>query len=303
MSGTVFSELSSKLSSSYFYYDAEMKNYSSMRVGGKPAALIIVEDSEDFIRIFDFFRNKEYKLVIIGKCSNMIFGDNLKNYVVIGLGENFNKISVNDNLMNCSAGVPLQQAVRKTAEFGLSGFEWAMGIPGTIGGAITNNAGSGNRSVIDSAESVMVINYYGERRIIKPSELNPAYRTTDIKIRKNLIILGAVFRFEKADRLSVLNSLNENFTAKQNSQPLNEFSAGCIFKNPEGLSAGKLIDESGLKGKIIGGAGISTKHANFIINSNNASFADIMNLIDLIKNTVLKKFNIELELEVEIISG
>ncbi|MBP7654159.1 UDP-N-acetylmuramate dehydrogenase [Candidatus Dependentiae bacterium] len=298
---SVFSELSSNFKTSYIYYDVELKNYSSMKVGGKPAALISIEEIEDLVIALQFFKNRELNIIITGKCTNMIFSNNLEKFVIISLGENFNKISVGDDSMICSAGASLQQVVRKTAEFGLSGLEWAMGIPGTIGGAIVNNSGIKNHSVNDLIEKMNVMTYSGEKNIIKPADIFPSYRTTSIKQKKNIIVIDAVFKLKKYDRISILNALNENFLIKQNTQPLKEFSAGCIFKNPAGNSAGRLIDEAGLKGYRIGGASVSVKHANFIVNDNNACFNDIIKLIELIKETVLKKFNIELELEVEII--
>jgi len=298
---SVFSELSARYRSSHIYYDVVMKDYISMKVGGAPAALIVIEDDDDLLNTLDFFKNKDFKIVIIGKGTNIVFTDNLKKYVVINLGENYNSVDVENNIMICASSTPLQQVVRKTAEYGLSGLEWAMGIPGTIGGAVVNNSGIKNMTVNDSVESITAFNYEGKRCVLKPTDIKPSYRKTEIKHKKNYIITRINLSFVKRDRIEVLQALNDNFLAKQKTQPLNEFSSGCVFKNPQGLSAGKLIDDAGLKGYSIGGAMVSTKHANFIVNYNSAKFEDINKLICSVKERILKKYNIELELEIEII--
>jgi len=303
MSVSLFSELSSKFKSSFIYYDLLMKNHSSMRVGGQPAALIELNDIEDIKLTIQYFLNSKYQIRFIGKGTNIIFTDNLSDFVFLKLGESFNKIRIDNKKFICAGATPLQQAVRQSAQFGLSGLEWAIGIPGTVAGAVANNSGIKEIAITDLLKEAMVIDYTGEISNINSEELEPVYRNTRIKKERNWIILETIFLLKKKDRVEVLDSLNEYFLKKQSTQPLNEASAGCIFKNPKNISAGQLIEQAGLKTKQIGGAMISEKHANFIVNKNNATFEDIKRLIDLTRSTIAQKFNIDLELEVEIIGG
>ncbi|HPP88282.1 MAG TPA: FAD-binding protein, partial [bacterium] len=251
----IFSKLSEQFKESIINYDFYMKDYSSMRVGGRPVALIKIDNFYDLLLTLEYFNQerKELSPLIIGKSTNLIFSDNIRNYVVIILGENFNKIIQKDNQLLCSAATPLQQVVRKSAELGLSGLEWAIGIPGAISGAIVNNCGSKENDISELISEITVIDYAGKKRKLQAADLKPRYRNTIIKETKKYIIIEALLNFEKKDRIEILETLNKNFYEKQNNQPLNECSAGCIFKNPSGYSAGKLIDDCGLKGYSIGG--------------------------------------------------
>jgi len=300
---TIFSNLNEKLKNSRIHHDIMMKDYTTMHIGGVPAAMITIDDERDIPTVYNFTEKNGYIPVFTGRGSNIIFGDNIEKYVVMNFGLNFTSFIKKEDSLFCRAGSSLQRIVRGAAELGITGFEWAIGIPGTVGGAVVNNSGSKKFSICENIIDVKCIDFNGKTVVFTKEKLHPEYRSTIIKNDKNTIVVDLRFSLKYRDRIEILNDLNSYFAEKQNNQPLNEFSAGCIFKNPEGYSAGKLIDECGLKGFKSGGVMISEKHANFIVNFNNASFEDFRRLTNIIIEKVLEKFKIELSLEVEIIGG
>ncbi len=300
---SIFFELNKLLKNSQIRYDVEMKNLTSIKIGGAPAALITIDDQTDIQVIIEYCNKNGFTVIFIGKGTNLIFSDKLNKYVILRFGERFARLKIEEDLFVCGCGTPLPQAVRKSGEVGLSGLEWAMGIPGSVGGAIVNNSGANDDFINSKVENIKAVDEKGKEKVLKSNDIKPEYRTTLVKSEKKFILTEVSFRLKKKNRLEILEDLNKYFLEKQKVQPLNDFSAGCIFKNPNGLSAGKIIDECGYKGVLEGGVKVSEKHANFIINFNNASFEDFRILVNRIKETVLKKFNIEFELEVEIIGG
>ena len=186
------------------------------------------------------------------------------------------------------------------SKLGYKGLEWASGIPGTIGGCIYNNAGCYGSEISDNLISVTILN---DNRVydLTKDELHFSYRNSLLKGSNKFIILKAKFQLEKGDSKELLELIKERTIKRKESQPLEYPSCGSVFRNPEGNIAGKLIDESNLKGKTVGGATISEKHANFIINKDNATPKDIISLIDIVKKTIKKNYNIDLVLEQEII--
>ncbi len=192
----------------------------------------------------------------------------------------------------------LQFLVKRCADFGYSGLEPLIGIPGTVGGALISNAGTKKGTISDFFENVTVIDITGQLKKLQKNEVKFGYRTSDLEGK---IILWAEFLIKKSTKEKVLERINKNLLERMKTQPLGTFNAGSIFKNPEGKTAGQLIEDCGLKGYRVGGASISHKHANFILNDGTATSADVQKIIDVVRKKVFKKFGIKLELEIKII--
>ena len=208
-------------------------------------------------------------------------------------------LEIKDDITFVGAGYNLNSFIKKTIDEGYTNLANLYGIPGTVGGAIRGNAGANGSEIFDYLVSVLVLQD-NDVKLINAYNIEHSYRHTSFK-ENNDIIFGGVFKSEKGDTKKAWKIINENLEKRKNSQPLEYPSAGSVFKNPEGLSAGKLIDECGLKGYKVGGAQISEKHANFIINLDNATSSDIISLIEIVKEKVKKEKGIDLELEQEIV--
>ena len=239
------------------------------------------------------------KYIIIGNGSNIILPDSDYDGVVILLSK-LNETKINENTVNAFCGVSLTYFVNELVKNNLGGLESLSGIPGTLGGAIFNNAGCYGQTISDKLDNVTYLEN-GEIKTINKEECNFSYRDSMFKQNKNFIILSAKFKLDYKKKEEMLNNIKENMIKRNTSQPLNYPNAGSVFRNPTGYSAGKLIEDAGLKNYHINGAYVSDKHANFIINKDNASSADIIELIEYIQKEISEKYNIKLKLEQEII--
>ena len=200
------------------------------------------------------------------------------------------------------AGVMLGELVNILAKTGLSGLEWAAGIPGTVGGAIFGNAGAFNKSMKDVVKSVEALEVKNEKckvKNFKNRDCKFSYRDSIFKNNKNLIILSVTLQMKRGDKKEIENKIKKNLEQRNKTQPLNFPSGGSIFKNPPGFFAGELVKRCGLKGKKIGNVKISEKHSNFIVNLGNGKAKDVIKLIKLIKQKVKKKFGVTLEEEIQ----
>lgn len=276
--------------------EVSLKNYNTYKLDSKCKYLIIVNNILNLKELINYLKEINLKYFIIGNGSNIIL-PTYYNGVVIKL--DLNKIKYNNNIVEVEASCMLNKLALDTAIKGFKGLEWASGVPGTVGGSTINNAGCYGSEIFDN---IIKIDILKDNDIItlNKEDIKYRYRYTSLKEEK-IIILKTYFKLEKGNKVELLTLIKERTEKRIASQPLNYPSAGSIFRNPEGDSAGRLIDEANLKGKKIGGAMISEKHANFIINYNNATSEDIIKLINLIKETIFKKYNINLILEQEII--
>lgn len=275
------------------FENQEMKNYSNMRVGGRAKKLIILDNVEEIKEVF-----KEYKDVfLLGNGTNVLFTDDFIDRVFV-CTKKLNKIyDLEDGLVKVEAGTNLKELFDFMEKKDYSGIESLFGIPGTVGGLIYMNGGAFGVEIFDSIKSIEILDEKGEIRELKREDINVAYRKTEIQANK-WIVLSAIFEFEKGfkkDRVKEIKELRES------KHPLDKPSLGSTFKNPKGDFAARLISECGLKGKKIGGAQIAEKHPNFILNIDNASFEDITKILSLVKEEVLKKFDIKLEEEIIIV--
>lgn len=274
-----------------------LKNYTTFKIGGKAKYFFEAKEKRDLIRAVSFAKKLNLPFFILGGGSNVLVSDKGFRGLVIKT-ENKGFAILNSEIY-AEAGVYLAKIVEKAAENNLSGFEFLVGIPGTIGGAIFGNCGAFGKEIGNLIKEVEIFDLKSNcLKVLKKRDCAFSYRNSIFKRDRNLIILSAVFRLKKGKKKEIFKKMKENFEKKKKFQPLDFPSAGCIFKNPKKISAAKLIEMCNLKGKKIGGAKISEKHANFILNFKNAKAKDVLKLINLAKQKVKRKFKIFLEEEI-----
>ncbi len=293
-------------------YDEPMSSHTSFKLGG-PAEVFLEPGSLDELReIISGLRERGVGYLVVGSGTNIVVSDSGISGAVICLKRNFKNISIqkiNESFSRIEAmsGAGLGILCSYAIKNGLKGMIFALGIPGTVGGAIIMNAGTSIGSIGNVIESVTVLSPTGKMQIIDRRNLHFSYRrmifSKEISCltgdKNNNIIVSACFCLEKGSVSELRNEARQILKNRRLQQPVKLPSAGCIFKNPEtGKTAGQLIDLAGLKGKRIGGAEVSAKHANFIINNGDATASDILRLIEMIREEVYEKFQINLELEV-----
>ncbi len=272
-----------------------LSQHTTFKIGGKAKYFFRAKNKENLVKAMKLAKKYSLPFFVLGGGSNILVSD--KKYEGLIIKAENSKCFMKKNLMYCESGLPLSQAVKKAAEAGFSGLEWAAGIPGTIGGAIRGNAGAFGNSMKKIVKEVETFDNK-EIKIFKNKESSFSYRNSIFKSKPYLIILSAQLQLKKENKKNIKNKMKEILISRKEKCPLNFPSAGSIFKNYGKISAGKLIEECGLKGKRIGGAIISKKHANFILNDKKAKANDVMKLIKLIKEKVKRKFKIRLEEEI-----
>lgn len=276
--------------------NALIKDYTTYKLSGKIDKVVYPETTLELITILKELKNKKHK--IIGNGSNLIFvGD--YNGTIIKL-DNFNTIKQDGTTIKVGAGVSVIGLAIISANNALTGLEFASGIPATIGGAIYMNAGAYKSQMSDVVKEITVLTENYEIKTLTNEELEFGYRTSILK-HKNWVCLDATLELKEGNKEEILTIINDRKKRRLSSQPLEYPSAGSVFRNPENNYAGKLIEDLGFKGIRVGDAAISNKHANFIINLDNASGKDVKELIELIKIKVKEKYNIELIVEQEIV--
>ena len=275
-----------------------MKNHVTFRVGGPADFFVTPKNYEELSWVLKCCAKYEMPCYIMGNGSNLLVSDQGYRGVVIQLFRQLNDIQCEGNVIRAQAGALLSTVANRALEEKLTGFEFAAGIPGTLGGACVMNAGAYGGEMKDVLKSVAVLTREGERITLQKNELELGYRTSIIA-KKNYIVLEAEIELEVGDAeeiKAVMDDLKERRTTKQ---PLEYPSAGSTFKRPEGYFAGKLIQESGLQGFQVGGAQVSEKHCGFVINKDQATAADIAELIRQVQDRVEEKFGVRLETEVK----
>jgi UDP-N-acetylmuramate dehydrogenase len=280
--------------------NVSLKNYTTFRIGGRAKYFFVVKTKEDLISAILVAKKIKLPFFVLGGGSNLLVSDKGFNGFVIKILNT--KYQILKNKITAEAGITLGKLVNASAGAGLTGMEWAAGIPGTVGGAVFGNAGwpSNKKNISSVIEWVEVFNTKDlKTKILKNKNCKFGYRDSVFKHKKNLIILSTCLRLKKWKKEKIKKAILEILKKRKKKIPFG-FSAGSVFKNQRGSSAGLLIEKCGLKGKMIGGAKISEKHANFIINFKNAKAKDIKNLINLAKNKVKNKFGVKLEEEIQI---
>ena len=275
-----------------------LKDHTTYKVGGKAICAVVPEDEECLVILLQYLKKNSIKYKVLGNGSNVIFNDSGYNGVIIKL-DNFNSLKIINNKVIVGAGYPFNKLAIRVSRLGLTGLEFAAGIPGTVGGAVYMNAGAYKSDIGYVLTSIKVLTPNYEIKTMYNKDLDFHYRTSFLQKNKDYICLEATITLIKGNSDEIMELIDERKKRRIETQPLEFPSAGSVFRNPEGDFAGRLIEEIGYKGKSIGGAKVSEKHANFIINNGNATGEDIKKLINEIKYKVKEKYNIELKVEQE----
>lgn len=281
--------------------NAPMSKYTSFKTGGNAKLLIIPQSYEILGQIVKQCKANGVKPFVIGNGSNVLVTDNGIDGVVIKLGASMAEIElVDETTVRCGAGAQLKSICMFALEHSLVGMEFAYGIPATLGGAVSMNAGAYGGEMSDVLFSVTHIDNDGNIGTLSKDELNLGYRHSAYT-DNGFTVVSAVLKFTKGDKAEIKANMDDKLQRRKDKQPLEFPSAGSTFKRPEGHFAGALIEDCGLKGYTVGGAQVSEKHAGFVINKGGATSTDILNLMDYIKKTVYEKHGVLLEPEVKII--
>lgn len=294
---TVMNEINNK-TASLCLMNESLKKHTTYGIGGPADLMIFPKSKQDLIKVIEIINENKIQLTILGSGSNVLVSDNGIRGAVISLKNSLKKIEVDDNILYAECGTMLGKIVKHAVKNNLIGLENLNGVPGTLGGALIMNAGAWGGEISENLIHVEVINSKSEIQKIQKKDLNFSYRQSSFN--KDDILLSAKFNLKKADKDIIKENFIEAQSGRKKSQPLNKRSAGSLFKNPKNNSAGKLLDEAGLKGYSVGDAKISEKHANFFINDGDATSKDMLMLIKKAHKEVKDKFNINLSLEVKL---
>ena len=294
---TVMNEINNK-TASLCLMNESLKKHTTYGIGGPADLMIFPKSKQDLIKVIEIINENKIQLTILGSGSNVLVSDNGIRGAVISLKNSLKQIEVDDNILYAECGTMLGKIVKHAVKNNLIGLENLNGVPGTLGGALIMNAGAWGGEISENLIHVEVINSKSEIQKIQKKDLNFSYRQSSFN--KDDILLSAKFNLKKADKDIIKENFIEAQSGRKKSQPLNKRSAGSLFKNPKNNSAGKLLDEAGLKGFSIGDAKISEKHANFFINDGDASSRDMLMLIKKAHKEVKDKFNVNLSLEVKL---
>ena len=275
-----------------------MKKHTTFRLGGPADFFLCPSDVNQIPEIIHICRKEGIPWFVLGNGSNLLVSDQGYRGVVIQIYKNMNQITVEGTRIYAQAGALLSAVSKKAMEAGLTGMEFASGIPGTLGGAAVMNAGAYGGEMKDILVSVTVLTDEGEQKVLKAEELNLGYRTSIIKER-GYIVLDGVLQLQAGNRDAIKTRMEELKVQRVTKQPLEYPSAGSTFKRPEGYFAGKLIEDAGLRGYRVGGAQVSEKHCGFVINTGDAATSDVVQLIHNVQNIIWNKFKVKLEPEVK----
>ena len=282
--------------------NVSLSKYTTYRVGGIALAMVYPKSVKKLVSLIKLLNGSKIKYKVIGNGSNLLFSDKNFDGVIIKLTELTNIKFLSYNKIRVEAGYSLPKLSLLVAKKGLAGLEFASGIPGTVGGAIFMNAGAYKSDMGYIVQSVRVLTPDCKIITFENREMDFHYRSSFLQKHPEYICLDAVIKLKKGDKELLDEVIKERRARRIESQPLEYPSAGSVFRNPEGNFAGKLIEDLGLKGYRIGGAMVSEKHANFIINYDNATSDDIKNLIDYVHDRVMDEYNIDLKIEQEFVN-
>ncbi len=276
-----------------------MSQHTTFRIGGEADYFVMPKTKEQIQAVLGFCKENHIPYYIIGNGSNLLVGDKGFRGVIVQIDKAFDEITFIDaNTVKAQAGVMLSKLASEVAKKSLTGFEFALGIPGTLGGAVYMNAGAYGGEIKDCIVSVLVLDEENQIKTLTKGELELSYRSSIIQ-KKDYVVLEAIFHFEKGDKEAILAKMTELNEQRREKQPLNYPSAGSTFKRPEGYFAGKLIMDAGLRGYQTGGAMVSEKHCGFVVNAGGATAKDVRKLIENVDKIVFEKFGVHLEPEVQ----
>lgn len=272
--------------------DEPMYKHTTYKVGGPARIYLKVKDVDSLIKTIKYCGKHRVKYLVIGRGSNLLFSDREYEGLIISLNECFNEIKVNGSTMIAQAGVPMISLSYQAAKIGLSGFEFMGGIPGSIGGGIYMNAGAYKYDLASVVKTVTLLNEKHEVVTFNNEQMDFSYRHSICQDNRKLIVLEVTFELTAKSPDEIKAVLDKRKERRMSSQPWNMPSAGSVFRNPQDKPAWQYIDECGLRGYEIGGAQVSPKHSNFIVNNGYASAKDIYDLIMLVQEKVNEKFGV-----------
>ena len=276
-----------------------LKNYTMTKLGGVADVFITPSNEEEVVAVVRYAAENDIPILMLGNGSNMVVRDGGVRGIVIHFNK-LDKIDIKGTLVYAEAGALIKDVSKLAAEHCLTGFEFACGIPGSIGGAMAMNAGAYGGEIKDVIVSCKVVTRDGEVLTLSKDELELAYRKSIIA-QKHYFVLHSIFELQVGVQEEIDAKIADLTFQRESKQPLEYPSAGSVFKRPPGHFAGKLIQDCGLQGKGVGGAEVSIKHAGFIINKNNATATDYIKTIEMVQRTVKETYGIELETEVKIV--
>lgn len=277
-----------------------MARHTTFHIGGPADIFVQPRDVHDLAEVAAFARAKGLPAKVIGNGSNLLVADGGVRGIVIRLGPGFSELEWLDDGVVAGAGVRLARLVKQATEVGLSGLESTVGIPGTLGGALATNAGTDTGSIGDLVLAATVLDAEGELREWGAAQFTYRYRYSSLGASQ-AVVLAARLRLERAEPDTIAAKVERLRHKRSSRQPLRAWSAGSVFKNPRGVAAGKVLDRAGAKGMRVGDAQVSSKHANFLINRGRATAADMLELIERAHALALRRYGIDLELEIECI--
>ena len=284
------------------YENVSISKYTTYRVGGICRVMAYPTDVSELIKLLKLLKSRNIKYKILGNGSNLLFSDKEYDGFLIKLNSFDTLTFLGNNKVKVGAGYSLIKLSLMAAKKGLTGLEFASGIPGTVGGAVFMNAGAYKSDMGYVVETVKVLTPNLEIINLENKEMNFHYRSSFLQTHRDYVCLEVILKLNVGKREAIEDVIRERRERRVASQPLEYPSAGSVFRNPEGGFAGQLIEESGLKGITKGGAMISDKHANFVINYKDATSSDIKYLIDLAHDTVLEKYNVDMKIEQEFVN-
>lgn len=277
-----------------------MKNHTSFKVGG-PADLLVKPDSfAELSGVLKLCKKENMPVFVMGNGTNLLVRDKGIRGVVVKIYDNFNKFIVKDNIIEAFGGILLSRISNIALKNRLAGLEFASGIPGTLGGAVAMNAGAYGGEMKDVVVQTEYMDRDGDIKVLRGGEHGFGYRTSFIQ-KEMGIVLKSTLRLKPRDMDEIKMLMEDLTNRRKDKQPLEMPSAGSVFKRPEGYFAGKLIEDSGLRGFSIGGAQVSIKHCGFIVNSGDATSSDVINLVKYVQDKVVEKFGVELQTEIRIV--
>lgn len=290
--------LKTKLPESIIYVDELMNKYTTFRIGGKADLMIKPTTIDELRTAITLCKTHEVPYYILGNGSNLLVADEGYRGVIIQVYSNLSEIKIEGNKVTAMAGALLAKVATAAADQSLTGFEFAHGIPGTIGGAIVMNAGAYDGEMKQVVESVEVIDAQGNLLKLSKEDLKLGYRSSILQ-HEDYVAVSVTLQLAEGDQEAIKAKMKDFAGRRRDKQPLDKPSAGSTFKRPEGYFAGKLIMDSGLRGFQMGGAQVSEKHCGFIINSGDATCKDVENLIAHVQKVVEEKYGVRLETEVK----
>ena len=293
-----YDKLTEYIEEKRIYKDEPMRKHTTFRIGGNADYFVVSKTEEEIRNVICLCKEERMPYYILGNGSNLLVSDKGYRGVIIEICKKMNEICVEGNFLKVQAGALLSKVGSAALDAGLAGFEFASGIPGTMGGAVFMNAGAYGGEMKDILTEVTVLDENNEVRVLKKEELELGYRTS-IVAKKGYVVLSAKVELKKGNQMEIRERMNELKVQRTTKQPLEYPSAGSTFKRPEGYFAGKLIADAGLRGFQVGGAQVSEKHCGFVINKENATAADIVELMRQIIERVQTEFGVKLEPEVK----